>query len=56
MPETLWVSDRFRKPMPVFYVTPKVADPRVEDIAQRVFPEEQITQNPHAPSIFVVKP
>ena len=56
MPEPLRVRHRLDQPLPVLDVTPKIADPRVENIAQRVLPQEQCTHDPHALGVLVFGP
>lgn len=56
MPEGLRVPDRLAEPMPVFDVAAEVANPRVEDIVQGVFAEEEVADDPHASGVFVVHP
>jgi len=45
-----------REPVPVFYVTTEIADSWIENVAQRIFPQEQVAQKPHTFSVFVVNP
>jgi len=48
--ERLGLLQRTPQTRPVFDVTAEAADPRVEDVLQRVLPEEQVAQHSDAPS------
>jgi hypothetical protein len=42
--------------MPVFYVAAEVADAGVENVTQRVFPEEEVAEDAHASGKLVFQP
>lgn len=58
----LYVSERVRifycvaQSVTVFYVASEVANARVEDIAQRILPEEQIAEYSRTLRVFVSNP
>jgi hypothetical protein len=48
--------DCLPKAVPVFDVTAKITDPRIEDIVKRILSKEYVTDYPHASGIFIVYP
>lgn len=56
MSERLRVPNRLRQTVTIFYMTPKVANPGVENIAETVLPKEKIAENAHTLSILVLQP
>jgi len=54
--EIQWIFKCTPQTSSVFDVAVVVADPRVEDVAQRVFPEKCITEYAHAISDHLVGP
>lgn len=50
------ILDGIPQPMSVLYMAAEIGDPRVEDIAERILPKEEIAQYPSASGILVVDP
>jgi hypothetical protein len=56
VPKGVRFFDGLAESMSVFYVAPKVADSRVEDIAERVFAKEEVAEYARAWRVLVVYP
>jgi hypothetical protein len=56
MSERAGVSYGLANTMPVLHVTAEIAYARVEDIAEGILPQEEVTDDTHAPRVSVVHP